>query len=60
MTRQTWPMNWPESIPTRAGRYGPFGGRYVPETLFASFEKLEAGIKQHLHAADFQAELHEN
>ena len=39
------------------GRFGPFGGRYVPETLYASFEKLEAGIKQHLHAPDFQAEL---
>src|SRR6186713_2538214 len=43
--------------PDARGRFGPFGGRYVPETLFASFEKLEAGIKQHLHAADFQAEL---
>jgi tryptophan synthase beta subunit len=35
----------------------PFGGRYVPETLFAAFEKLEAGMHQHLHAADFQEEL---
>jgi len=43
--------------PDARGRFGPFGGRYVPETLFASFEKLEAGIRQHLHAADFQAEL---
>jgi tryptophan synthase beta chain len=43
--------------PDARGRFGPFGGRYVPETLFASFEKLEAGIKEHLHRADFQAEL---
>ena len=43
--------------PDARGRYGPFGGRYVPETLFASFEKLEAGIRQHLHAPEFQAEL---
>ena len=50
-------MSWRESIPTRAAAIGPFGGRYVPETLFAAFEKLEAGIKQHLHAPDFQAEL---
>ncbi len=43
--------------PDARGRFGPFGGRYVPETLIAAFEKLEAGVKQHLHAADFQAEL---
>src|SRR3954465_7944907 len=43
--------------PDARGRFGPFGGRYVPETLFAAFEKLEAGIKEHLHRADFQAEL---
>ena len=43
--------------PDARGRFGPFGGRYIPETLIAAFEKLEAGIKQHLHAPDFQAEL---
>ena len=43
--------------PDARGRFGPFGGRYVPETLFAAFEKLEAGMKKHLHSADFQAEL---
>ena len=43
--------------PDARGRFGPFGGRYVPETLFAAFEKLEAGMKQHLHSAEFQQEL---
>ncbi len=43
--------------PDERGRYGPFGGRYVPETLFAAFERLEAGVRAHLHAPDFQAEL---
>jgi tryptophan synthase beta chain len=43
--------------PDARGRFGPFGGRYVPETLFAAFEKLEAGMRRHLHAADFQEEL---
>ncbi|HET7810702.1 MAG TPA: tryptophan synthase subunit beta [Steroidobacteraceae bacterium] len=43
--------------PDARGRFGPFGGRYIPETLVAAFEKLEAGVKQHLHAPDFQAEL---
>jgi tryptophan synthase beta chain len=44
-------------FPDSHGRFGPFGGRYVPETLYAAFEKLEAAVRQHLHAPDFQAEL---
>jgi len=44
-------------FPDARGRFGPFGGRYIPETLHAAFEKLEAAVKQHLHAKDFQAEL---
>jgi tryptophan synthase beta chain len=43
--------------PDERGRFGPFGGRYIPETLITAFEKLEAGIRQHLHARDFQEEL---
>jgi tryptophan synthase beta chain len=43
--------------PDARGRFGPFGGRYIPETLTAAFEKLEAAVKQHLHAKDFQEEL---
>jgi tryptophan synthase beta chain len=43
--------------PDARGRFGPFGGRYIPETLVAAFERLEAGVQQHLHAPDFQAEL---
>jgi tryptophan synthase beta chain len=44
-------------FPDARGRFGPFGGRYIPETLHAAFENLEAAVKQHLHAKDFQAEL---
>jgi tryptophan synthase beta chain len=36
--------------PDERGRFGPFGGRYIPETLHAAFE-------QHLHATEFQREL---
>lgn len=43
-------------MPDSRGRFGPFGGRYVPETLVPAFDRLEAGIKEHLHDADFQAE----
>ncbi|MBX3695058.1 MAG: tryptophan synthase subunit beta [Steroidobacteraceae bacterium] len=44
-------------FPDEGGRYGPFGGRYVPETLIPAIERLEAGLREHLHAADFQREL---
>ncbi len=30
------------SVPDIHGRFGPFGGRYVPETLFAALEELVA------------------
>ncbi|HEX6636681.1 MAG TPA: tryptophan synthase subunit beta [Steroidobacteraceae bacterium] len=44
-------------FPDERGRFGPFGGRYIPETLIAAFENLEAAVREHLHAPDFQAEL---
>jgi tryptophan synthase beta chain len=44
-------------FPDAHGRFGPFGGRYIPETLHAAFEKLEAAVGQHLHSNDFQEEL---
>ena len=44
-------------FPDARGRFGPFGGRYVPETLIAALERLEAGIRTHLHSAEFQAQL---
>ncbi|MBV6417727.1 MAG: Tryptophan synthase beta chain [Steroidobacteraceae bacterium] len=44
-------------FPDARGRFGPFGGRYVPETLIPAIERLEAGLRTHLHASDFQREL---
>jgi len=50
-------------LPDKRGRFGPFGGRYVPETLVPAFESLEAGIARHLHSDEFQnayrRELHQ-
>src|SRR5210317_1093339 len=43
-------------LPDERGRFGPFGGRYVPETLVPAFERLEEGVKQHLHDPSFQDE----
>ena len=44
-------------FPDARGRFGPYGGRYVPETLIPALDRLEAGIRQHLHSAEFQAQL---
>jgi tryptophan synthase beta chain len=44
-------------FPDARGRFGPFGGRYVPETLIPALDRLEAGVREHLPRADFQAEL---
>ena len=41
-------------LPDERGRFGPFGGRYVPETLVPAFERLEDGVRKYLHEADFQ------
>jgi tryptophan synthase beta chain len=44
-------------LPDARGRFGPFGGRYVPETLIPALERLERGVREYLHASDFQAEF---
>ncbi len=43
--------------PDERGRYGPFGGRYVPETLIAAHERLERGVRRWLADHEFRAEL---
>src|SRR5216683_5676711 len=40
-----------------AGRFGVYGGRYVPETLMAALEELEAAYAEAQKDAAFQAEL---
>ena len=39
------------------GRYGAFGGRYVPETLVPALDRLQAGVDRHLHSSEFQNEF---
>jgi tryptophan synthase beta chain len=43
-------------LPDERGRFGPFGGRYVPETLVPAFERLEACLREHLGSVAFQEE----
>jgi len=44
-------------FPDARGRFGPYGGRYVPETLVPAHERLEAGVKRWLRDPQFVAEL---
>jgi tryptophan synthase beta chain len=58
------PTPVPDSLldPDAAGRWGldrDFGGRYVPETLIAALEELEAAWAQTRHDPRFWAELRE-
>ncbi|NIP60383.1 MAG: tryptophan synthase subunit beta [Gemmatimonadetes bacterium] len=46
------------SSPARSpGRFGPYGGRYVPETLVAALDELEAAWAAASHDDGFWAEL---
>jgi tryptophan synthase beta chain len=47
------------SIPSQpsAGRFGLYGGRYVPETLMAALQELETEYERAKADATFQAEL---
>ncbi len=44
-------------MPDAKGRFGAFGGRYVPETLVAPLEELEAAYAAAREDKSFQAEL---
>ncbi len=44
-------------FPDARGRFGPFGGRYVPETLMPALERLERGVREQLTTRSFQEEL---
>ena len=44
-------------VPDARGRYGAFGGRYVPETLVPALDRLQTGVERYLHDAEFLAEF---
>ncbi|MBI4889713.1 MAG: tryptophan synthase subunit beta [Acidobacteria bacterium] len=43
--------------PDARGHFGPYGGRYVPETLMAPLEEIEHAFYEARQDAEFQAEL---
>lgn len=48
-----------EQRPDPLGRFGRFGGKYVPETLMPALSQLEAAYQQYRHDPEFIAELQE-
>src|SRR5246127_4026172 len=46
-----------EASPRAPGRFGPYGGRYVPETLMAALEELERVYETAQRDPSFWAEL---
>jgi tryptophan synthase beta chain len=45
------------NLPDATGHFGPFGGRYVPETLMHPLQELEEEYFRAQHDPDFQKEL---
>jgi tryptophan synthase beta chain len=46
-----------QTVPDARGRFGPYGGRYVPETLVAPLEELERAFAAAQADDQFKAEL---
>jgi len=46
-----------EKLPDAAGHFGPYGGRYVPETLMHPLKELEEEYFRAQHDPEFQREL---
>jgi tryptophan synthase beta chain len=45
-------------VSSTAGRFGPYGGRYVPEALVAALDELAAAYEKARTDDDFQREFH--
>ena len=43
--------------PDKQGRYGDYGGKFVPETLMVALEELEAAYLEYRQEEEFQQEL---
>lgn len=46
-----------QAMPDAQGRFGPYGGRYVPETLVAPLEELEQAYAEARKNSKFQSEF---
>ena len=50
-------MRTTRNLPDEMGRFGPFGGRFVPETLMGAVHELEREYRAAQSDQEFQAEL---
>ncbi|MCL1919035.1 MAG: tryptophan synthase subunit beta [Peptococcaceae bacterium] len=48
-----------EEQKSKPGRFGPFGGQYIPETLMSALHALEEAYTHYKNDPEFQAELEE-
>src|SRR5690606_18643181 len=46
-------------VPDQNGRFGEFGGKFVPETLMQPLEEIEMALKEALEDEGFSKEYHE-
>ena len=46
-----------DQLPDSLGRFGPFGGKYVPETLMPALAELETAYDRYKNDSDFQQQL---
>ena len=46
------------TVPDTRGRFGPYGGRFIPETLMFAVEQLTAAYEEAKEDPLFQAEFH--
>lgn len=44
-------------LPDASGRFGPYGGRYIPETLVPAFDRLTAAVAEILPSREFHDQL---
>jgi tryptophan synthase beta chain len=51
-------MTHQSTAPDSSGRFGPYGGRFVPETLMFALEQLDAAYRAAKVDAAFQREFH--
>ena len=51
------PMDTPAAFPDARGRFGDFGGKFIPETLMAAVSELEDAYRQAQADAAFQQRL---
>lgn len=50
------PINY-QAVPDEMGHFGPYGGKYVPETLMPALDELEEAYLQARNDKEFMAEL---